>query len=520
MKSTLSRIDPLRIVVFLLMILPVLALLGFGVLWLWQSGHLQYWLLALVISGVLGYGLQQWLLRRERRLLADDATEPNPDWPPSADAVWQQVEALADSCEPDDWPLEEGAWLLDLGKKTLETVAHSYHPSVDKPLLELTLPHTLMIIERASRDLRQDVAEKIPFSNRLTLGDLFRIQRWKVQAEQLFNVYRAGNVIINPVNALMSEMWRHLRERSFDQARNELHRWFLRAYVCKVGYYAIDLYSGRLPLGDDESTTAPISASQADIEHAQETLNETAEPLRILILGRTNSGKSSLINALFGNLAASTDVLPGTTQVYTPFVLSREGWDQALIFDSPGCDSSLFNQTAMLKAAAQADFILWVSPANRPDRQLERECLNALRTFQAKRINFRPPPLLVVASFIDQLRPIHEWQPPYDLTDTSNDKAANINAAVRAIAADLAVPVEHVIPVCLQEGRIYNVEDALWAAILYHQDQALRVRLMRCLDARKRREDWVLLRRQVLSAGRFLWSLSDRLGKRSDPPTD
>ena len=520
MKSSLSRIDPLRVLVFILMVLPVLALLGFGVFWLWQSGNLQYWLLVLVVCGGIGYGLQQWLLRNERKLLAEDAAEPNPDWPPSADAVWQQVEALADACDPVDWPLDEGNWMLELGQKTLETVAHCYHPTVEKPLLELTLPHTLLIIERASRDLRQDVAEKIPFSNRLTIGDLFRIQRWKGKAEQLFNIYRAGSVIINPVNALLGEVWRHLRERSFDQARNELHRWFLRAYVCKVGYYAIDLYSGRLPLGDDDSMMSSTTTSQADVEHAQGAATATTEPLRILILGRTNSGKSSLINAMFGNLTANTDVLPDTTQVFTPFVLTREGLDQALIFDSPGCDSPLFNQADMLKAAAQADFILWVSPANRPDRQLERECLDALRTFQAERINFRPPPLLVVASFIDQLRPIKEWQPPYDLMDTANVKAANINAAVRAIAADLAVPVEHVIPVSLQEDRIYNVEDALWAAILSHQDQALRVRLMRCLDAKKRREDWVLLRRQVLSAGRFLWSLSDRLGKRPPDSAD
>lgn len=516
MKSPLSRIDPLRVVVFILMILPLLALLGFGLFWLWQSGNLLYWLLALALCGGVGYGLQQWLLRRERRLLADAAAEPNPDWPPSADAVWQQVEALAEACDPADWPLDQSAWMLELGQQTLETVAHCYHPEVEKPLLELTLPHTLMIIERASRDLRQDVAEKIPFSNRLTIGDLFRIQRWKEKAEQLFNIYRAGNVIINPVNALLSEVWRHLRDRSFDQARNELHRWFLRAYVYKVGYYAIDLYSGRLPLGDEDSMISPTAASQTDVEHAHDAASAAVEPLRILVLGRTNAGKSSLINALFGQLKTSADVLPDTTQGFSPFVLTREGLDQALIFDSPGCDSPLFDQTDMLKAASRADFIIWVSPANRPDRQRERECLDALRTFQAKRINFRSPPLVVAVSFIDQLRPINEWKPPYDLRDSTNVKSTHINAVVRAVAADLAVPVEYVIPVCLQEGKTYNVEDALWAAILNHQDQALKVRLMRCLDEKKRREDWMLLQRQVMSAGRFLWNLSDRVGQRSD----
>lgn len=517
MKTPLTAVDPLRLLVFILMLLPLLALLGFGILWLWQSGNLQYWLLAMVICGGLGYGLQQWLVRQDRQLLADTATEPNPDWPPSADAVWQRVEALAETCNPEDWSLEDGAWVLELGQKAMETVAHCYYPDVEKPLLELTVPHTLLIIERASRDLRQDVAEKIPFSNRLTIGDLFRIQRWKARAEQIINIYRAGNIIINPVNALLGEAWRHLRARSFDQARDELHRWFLRAYVCKVGYYAIDLYSGRLPLVDEESVISPTPESKADLDQIEETAKAEAvvEPLRILVLGRANSGKSSLINALFGNLTTATDVLPDTTQALKPFALSREGLTQALIFDSPGCDSSLFDHKRMLAAAENADLILWVSPANRPDRQAERDCLDVLRASQAVRMDRRPPPLLIAASFIDRLRPVNEWQPPYDLTNLLNIKAANIGAAMRVIAADLAVPVEQIIPVCLQEGKVYNVDDTLWAAILNHQDKALRVRLMRCLDARKRAEDWVMLRRQMAGAGRFLRDLPELLEKRT-----
>lgn len=401
------------------------------------------------------------------------------------------------------------------GAKALQTVAHCYHPNVEKPLLELTVPHTLLIIERASRDLRRDVAEKIPFSNRLTIGDLFRIQRWKAKAEQIVNIYRAGSIIFNPVNALLGEAWRHLRERSFDQARDELHRWFLRVYICKVGYYAIDLYSGRLPLGDEESATLPTPESQADLKQVEEKAKSTVEPLRILVLGRSNSGKSSLINALFGKLTTTTDVLPDTTQALQPFTLSREGLTQALIFDSPGFDSSFFDDKQILVAAGNADLILWISPANRPDRQAERNCIDALRASQAARMDRRSPPLLVVASFIDRLRPVNEWHPPYDLTNRRDIKAVNITAAVRAIASDLAVPVEQVIPVCLLAGKIYNVDDTLWAAILNHQDVALRVRLIRCLDARKRAEDWVMLRGQLAGAGRFLRDLPEILGKRS-----
>jgi predicted GTPase len=196
-----------------------------------------------------------------------------------------------------------------------------------------------------------------------------------------------------------------------------------------------------------------------------------------------------------------------------PFVLSREGLTQALIFDSPGCDSAHFGSRQIGDAAKDADLILWVSPANRPDRQSERECLDAVRDFKSRQVGRRPPPLLVVASHIDRLRPASEWNPPYDLTQSQSTKAVSIRAAVQAIAADLAVPVEHVIPVSLVEGDGYNVSDVLWAAILNQQEDAFRSRLLRCMDEQKKAENWTLLRRQMLNAGRFLKDLPDRFDK-------
>jgi hypothetical protein len=48
------------------------------------------------------------------------------------------------------------------------------------------------------------------------------------------------------------------------------------------------------------------------------------------------------------------------------------------------------------------------------------------------------------------------------------------------------------------------VDDALCAAILHDQPEANRLRLLRCLRARKQEEDWELLWRQLGNAGRIL----------------
>ena len=506
MKRLLGRFDPLRLAALLLWALPILALLPLGALWLWESHGLRWWLLAMVGSSATGYGLQYALRRRDRRLLADASTAPDPYWPPSADGAWAAVERVADEVKPEDNPLDDGDRIWLLGQKVLDAVARSYHPKADRPLLELTVPHMLLIIERASRDLRDSVVRNIPFSHRLTIGDLLRVQRWKESAGRWFNVYRAGRLVISPANALLSELWGQVRDRGYGVAWAELHRWLLREYVRKVGYYAIALYSGRLPLSD----ATPAVVSVADL--AEAAAAPLTEPLRIVVLGRASAGKSSLINALFGRLIAATDILPDTTTNLAPYQLTRDGLETALIFDTPGFDTPLLDEKALKRAALAADLILWVCPAHRPDRQVDRALLDTLRGWYATRSDRRPPPLLVVVTHIDQLRPSREWQPPYDLQNSTNPKAASIRAAVEAVAADLAVSAEAVIPVCLAEGRLYNVDDVLWAAILQRQDAADRVRFLRCLEERKRRENWALLGQQLGRAGRWLANLPARVG--------
>ncbi|MEY6431869.1 GTPase domain-containing protein [Thioalkalicoccus limnaeus] len=508
-KDALRHIDPLRLLALGLLIAPPLALFGLGMLWLWQTGSLYYWLAALLLCGAAGYGLQHWLQRRDRRLLAEASTEPDPDWPPRAEVVWRDVEALAEGLDWQDWPLTEGPRLIELGRLTLERVARHYHPKAEQPLLELTVPHTLLILERACRDLRRDIAEQIPFSHRLTLGDLIRIQRWKGSAEQAFRVYRVGRLVVNPVDALISETWRSLREQGTGVAQAELQGWFLRALVRKIGFYAIDLYSGRLPLTTEDPTAAPSAETRADLARAAAT-PAPREPLRILVLGRANAGKSSLINALLDRPVAAADTLADTTREFYGYPLVREGLTEALVIDTPGLDGNRVDEATLIDAALAADLILWVSPAHRPDRQAERALLEKLRAAQAARPEHRPPPLLVALSHVDQLRPARDWQPPYDLREPTDQKGANIQSAVAAVASDLAIPLERVVPVVLTDERRYNIDDGLWATILDQQDQAVRTRLLRCLDARRRAENWDLLRRQMIGAGRLLMKLPAR----------
>jgi predicted GTPase len=507
----LNRADRLRLLALLLWALPVAALLPLGAWWLWQNGAFVYWMGAMLAFSAAGFGLQAWLRRRDRRLLAGSQTAPDPLWPPKSKAAWDAIEAMAEGVRPEDWPLADAPRLSLLGRDALEQVARIYHPEREEPLLELTLPHGLLIAERACRDLRTEVANQIPFSHRLTLGDLARAYRWKATAERMLDLYRAGRLIVNPANALLGEVWERLRRQSFGAAWSDLHRWLLQEYVRKVGFYAIELYSGRLTLTEG-APTAATPASRQDLEQAGlQAAARSEEPLRILVLGRANAGKSSLINALFSHLTALADVLPERSATIAPYRLEREGLTAALVFDTPGFDTEGLPAKALNRLAHDADLVLWVTAAHRPDRQPERETLDRLRALWSARQDRHPPPLLAALSHIDLLRPPREWQPPYDLANPRGTKAINIRDALAAAAEDLGIPAQDTIPVCLAENRVYNVDDSLWAAILDRQNKADKVRLLRCLNARKRSEDWTLLRRQLAGAGRFLTSLPGRL---------
>ncbi len=518
MKSLMTRIDRWWLVSLLLWTVPLAALLPMGLLWLHQAGLLLVWIASILLFSAAGYGLAYWLRAAGRDALDVEQTQPDPAWPAAAEGAWTLVEEMAARIDPADWPLAAEMRLGALAQRTLEQVARYFHPEVDQPLLELRVPHALLIIERASRDLRQAITEQIPFSHRLTIGALARAYRWKPFAERLLGLYRAGRWIANPANALLNEAWSQLRNQGFAMARQDVYRWLLQEYVRKVGHYAIQLYSGRLLLTEEDPVKRLTQASSVDLEQAAEIEAATpsledvsGEPLRVLVLGRSNTGKSSLINALFGQLRAATDIVADTTRAQTPYRLERDGVEIALIFDTPGSERLAYK--SLHDAAISADMILWVSAAHRPDRQSERHILDTLRTAQAARIDRRPPPLIVVVTHIDRLRPLREWQPPYDLTDSDNLKAMSIQAAITALAADLEVPIANVIPVCLAEGRVYNVDDTLWTAILDQMDRAQRVRLLRCQDVRRREENWNLLRRQLANAGRFLLALPGRASR-------
>ena len=222
-----------------------------------------------------------------------------------------------------------------------------------------------------------------------------------------------------------------------------------------------------------------------------------------LLRGAPGTGKSSLVNAMSEVIQAAVDVLPAT-RGYTAYELKREGLPEALLIDGPGLGADAAAMHDLLEEADDSDLILWVCSATRPDRETDRTALDALRDHLAARLERRAPPILIVFTHIDQLRPSREWNPPYDLLARENVKAASIGEAVLVVAAELGAPVQSVVPVCLDDTRGHYNVDILWAKVLDVMSEAQGARLVRVLAAAGDQARWRRLWSQAVNAGRVI----------------
>lgn len=493
-----------------MIIAPFLLLLVGGGLWLYEHGKLQQWLL--FATGLTGGG---WLIAaylNHRNVPSLKATSPilHEIWNKESDPVAQKISAIKEAINPAEYSFDEPKKLLPLGFEVVNTVAATFYQDEKDPMLEVPIPYLLKIAELICKDTRE-MLNYIPGAHIITVNDLFQSQKLFRHITRFYTLYRIGTMILNPSSAIIRETRSSIQNKALEGPLTQLKLILLQAYVDRIAKYAIDLYSGTLSLEDDNLKSYITKASQRDLKNLTESPN--GEPLRILILGQRNAGKSSLINALFGEMRAAVDILPVTTGI-TPYELERDG-QRLLLLDTAGYqDVSDKNDIKRIEnEILKCDFIFLTCAANIAARQPDKQLLESLNNCFTQNPNNPRPPLLIVLSHIDQLRPFREWEPPYDFVNPERPKEKSICLAAESVAQTLNLPDSDIIPVCLMPDAAYNINETLVPAMLARMSDASRVKCLRVLRERHNAERWPLFFKQIKNSGGDLLDLAGKVIK-------
>ena len=107
---------------------------------------------------------------------------------------------------------------------------------------------------------------------------------------------------------------------------------------------------------------------------------EPNAPVRIVLIGQINAGKSSLLNALARETRSAVGPVP-TTSAATEYLLDLENRPALSLVNMPGLDERTGLAGELLEQAQRADLIIWVASATQPARGPDRAGLDIFRAW-------------------------------------------------------------------------------------------------------------------------------------------
>lgn len=540
------------ILIWTLLILPWVLILGLGSYTLWLQGWSMWiWLPVAVCWGTALLLLRWW--QTPWRLFGRPQAEKLPRWTPRDAEAWQLVEqrtATVDQVAAER--LLRPQFYFDTAMSLAQDIARIYHPKADDPVANLTLPEILAAIELAAEDLAQMSDRYLPAGHLLTVKHWRRIAKFPDWYQRFSMIYWPVSAVLAPATVLARYATSKMIVTPVTQVvQDNLLAWFYVCFVHRLGYYLIELNSGRLAGGANrfrdlmrqmnegfdatgmptlnrqpgeskprtatenelpkhsaigtpetnggtKGTAALQRSSERSLQPSDRAIPQSQErsssatkapkttEIVICLTGQSKAGKSSLINALLAEQQASVDVIPETSSVARYVVNRRETHDRLVLLDTVGYAVDGFSdaQKAALEAALQqSDLVLLVMDATNPARDPDMQTLDYLHQWFAEHRELKPTPILGVLTHIDLLRPIRQWEPPYDWQSGERAKERSIRDAVQYHRELYGTRVAGIIPVCadLARERVFGVEEFLIPAMTPLLGEARASSLLRTL---------------------------------------
>ena len=399
-------------------------------------------------------------------------------------ASLQQVIAKTKT-DPPVWEDWQTFWQRCL--ELVGAIAHTYNPEVKRPLLNIYIPQAYGLIRGTVDDTDRAMQKLSPVLNRVSIGqavEAYEVYRkLEPSARKLGKAFQWSQWLLNPAAATAKVATKKFNSQANQELLLNLGQLIREVALKNLAQQAIALY-GDETITLPEVTTDPLPKAQTQtieeiLKSAEPQTEVTEKPVNIILVGRTGAGKSSLINTLFQADKAEVDVLPSTDKIknYTWQTSTKETLN---LLDTPGYEQvnrpELREQ--VLDYATTADLLLLVTPALDPALQMDLDFLQALKK-DLPDLN-----AVGIVTQVDRLRPIREWNPPYDWREGTRPKEKSIRDATIYRAEQLGDICDLILPIVTEDKAnnrpAWNVE-ALSSELISAIAPAKQLRLARFL---------------------------------------
>lgn len=420
---------------------------------------------------------------KEIESFSADAPLSTPDSSKKAEATLQEILVVAQSDRPlwEDW---QTFW--QRCQDLVVAIAQIYHPEVKYPLLNIYIPQAYGLIRGTVDDLDRWMQKLSPALNQVTVGQAYEAyevyRKLEPSARKFWRAWNLAQWLLNPAAAVAKKASQRYTNQADRQLLVNLSQLLREAALRNLCRQAIALYSGDTLPGLESSKTQTLP--QAKTQTLREILSQAEpveiveqKPVSILLVGRTGAGKSSLINTLFRAELAAVDVLPSTDRLHN-YRWQTDTGETLTLWDTPGYEQVNRAQLReqVLEYASNSDLLLLVNPALDPALQMD---VDFLKDIQAEVTDL---PVITAVTQVDRLRPIREWQPPYNWELGDRPKEISIREAIQYRAQLLANYCDVVLPIVTadpQVGRIAWGIDALSLTLVQAIAPAKQLRLAR-----------------------------------------
>ncbi|MEO0540367.1 MAG: GTPase [Cyanobacteria bacterium P01_A01_bin.105] len=452
------------------LVLPFVGIVGF--LLVAAGAQIQAWGLSWIWGVViLMLVLWQWLLARWTQSLTEaeaiieavtaelEAEAAEAALPTSA-SVETALQELLQAARQDPPVWEDWGQFWQRCQAVVVIVAHAYHPEVKYPLLNIYVTQAYGLIRGTVDDTDRAMQKLAPVLDRVTVGQAYQAyetyRKLEPSVQAAWKVWNWAQWVINPAAAAAKTVSQRSSNQASQQLLVNLSQLLRETALRNLAQQSAALYGkGQLPLTFTDPDAPPDAEKTATIraliEQAEPADTVKQKPVSVLLVGRTGAGKSSVINTLFQTDRADVDVLPSTDNMHQYQWSSGAKTEPEVLtlIDSPGYEqvSRADFRDSVLDYARQADLLLLVTPAMDPALQMDIDFLTDIAKEQADL------PQVAVVTQVDRLRPVREWQPPYDWQTGERPKEQSIRNATAYRAERL--PCGQVLPLVTRD-RVSN----------------------------------------------------------------